>query len=474
MAYRLPAHLHRNRHGVLYFRLSVPADIRLLVGQREIYRSLNTASVREAADSAQALRIAFWAYFGELRALIMSEDEKTLSAVDINRLNELMRVTKDKLRLRDKIDELEEKLFEQHLETERSRKRHARELEIAIQAKGGGVVIGVGKPFEKAVAEYLESQRKATTRKTYSGRLKHAQAYFGAGKDIRRIEQADLSAYARQVHKDIPNSTTAEFYITTLCGMLNRFRIQEGWGPQLTTKTLIRKKETPDAHDRDPFTLDQLAVVFRNAAKYRVTHPHRYWATVGCAFLGCRIEEFAQVDLLADFHQDAASGVWYFDFNAKPDRDGVVRKSMKNKASWRCVPIHSALVKHGIIDYLQAQINAGYSRPFESGWKPLKETCKWSHSGTNWGSAELEKLKAGGAISDSGDKLSYFHSMRHTFTKSLKSARVDKEAAEAATGHTYAGSERERYLGLKADPVQLSRECIEPGLQELAQLLNRV
>lgn len=65
MAYRLPAHLHRNRHGVLYFRLAVPADLRPTFGQAEIYRSLNTSSVRQAADAAQTLRIELWAIFRE-------------------------------------------------------------------------------------------------------------------------------------------------------------------------------------------------------------------------------------------------------------------------------------------------------------------------------------------------------------------------------------------------------------------------
>jgi hypothetical protein len=38
MAYRLPAHLHRNRHGVLYFRLTVPNDIRHLLESVDIRR----------------------------------------------------------------------------------------------------------------------------------------------------------------------------------------------------------------------------------------------------------------------------------------------------------------------------------------------------------------------------------------------------------------------------------------------------
>lgn len=69
MAYRLPSNLHRNRHGTLYLRLAVPGDLRPIVGKAEIYRSLHTASVRLAANSAQTLKIALQRLFDELRVL---------------------------------------------------------------------------------------------------------------------------------------------------------------------------------------------------------------------------------------------------------------------------------------------------------------------------------------------------------------------------------------------------------------------
>lgn len=161
-----------------------------------------------------------------------------------------------------------------------------------------------GMPLADAVAEYLASQSKPTTRKTYKGRLDHALDFFGPDKDARHIEQADLSAYAKHVLKTIPNATTAGFYITTLGGLLNHFRIKEGWGPKLTTQKLIPKKDTPDSADRDAFTLDQMATIFRNAERYRnPRQEHKFWATIAPAFMGCRIEELAQVNLQTDLRQ---------------------------------------------------------------------------------------------------------------------------------------------------------------------------
>ncbi len=476
MAYRLPAHLHRNRHGVLYFRLTVPNDIRHLLGQREIYRSLSTSSVRQAAGAAQMLRIELGAVFRELRTRTMSKQEEPAVAVDFERLREFTRFTKQRLKLQDRRDDLEGALLESMIEQRVERKRHERELGIAIQAKEGGAVKATGMQFASALAEYFaDAQIKASTRKTYKGRLEHALAHFGADRDIRHIEQADFSSYARKLVKETPDPTTAGHYITTLGGFLNWYRRREGWGSDLTTKTLIPKKDTPATEDRHGFSVEQLGVVIKNARRYRIKQPNKYWAIVTTAFTGCRIEELAQINLHTDLKHNAASGVWYFDLNGKADQDGVLRKSMKNKASWRCVPIHSALVSHGLVDYLKEQVKAGRSRPFESGWAPRifedGKAFKWSHYITNWGGRELGKLIADGELNDPERMLTCFHSMRHTVSQCLGRAKVTAEIAEALLGHTYADSERDRYLKLKSDPDQLSREGIEPGLRELVALL---
>ncbi|UCV07388.1 DUF6538 domain-containing protein [Dechloromonas denitrificans] len=477
MAYRLPAHLHRNRHGVLYFRLTVPGDIRHLLNQREIYRSLHTSSVRQAADTAQTLRIELGAIFKGLRAVAMSEEEKTATTVDLERLKDTVRFARQALKQHDRRDELADALHDAIVQQRAERKQHVRELDIAIQAKGGGDPSkAVGQSFADALAEYLtDAQIRPNTRKTYKGRLEQAQAHFGAEKDIRHIEQAELSSYARKLVKETSNPTTAGHHITTLGTFLNWYRTREGWGSPLTTKTLIPKKDTPVTEERHGFTVEQLGVVIKNARRYRIKQPYKYWATVAAALTGCRIEELAQINLHTDLKQNAASGVWYFDLNGKADQDGVLRKSMKNKASWRCVPIHSALVNHGLVDYLKGQVKAGYSRPFESGWKPRifedGKAFKWSHYITNWGGRELGKLIADGELKDPERMLTCFHSMRHTVSQCLGRAKVTAEIAEALLGHTYADSERDRYLKLKSDPDQLSREGIEPGVRELAALL---
>lgn len=378
----------------------------------------------------------------------------------------------------ERIEELENEVLQLEIARRKEGTQHKRELAIAVLSSRAAPAPKItGMPLADAVAEYLACQTKPTTKKTYKGRLAHALRFFGADKDARHIEQSDLSTYAKHVLKTIPNPTTAGFYITTLGGLLNHFRIKEGWGATLTTQRLIPKKDTPDSADRDAFTLEQMAAIFRNAAIYRNSKQlHKYWATVAAAFLGCRIEELAQVNLHTDLRQIEGTDIWYLDLNGKRDPDGVVRKSMKNKSSWRCVPLHSSLVALGFVDYLIQERDAGFSRPFERGWGALilkgETKPKWSHYIANWGGRELKKLEQIEGFAAVDNRLSYFHSMRHTFSQCMGRANVSPVVCEAALGHAYAGSEQERYRKLKADPEQLYRHGVEPGLVDLVKLVT--
>lgn len=134
MAYRLPARLHRNRHGVLYFRLAVPADIQSLLGQREIYRSLSTSSVQQAADIAQAFKNEFGTIFRQLRELIMSEQETTAKAAwdDFVQLPDL------RLRIKNAgsqiaLEEQRQLLELREAESVNQNERHQRDLDLAIK-----------------------------------------------------------------------------------------------------------------------------------------------------------------------------------------------------------------------------------------------------------------------------------------------------------------------------------------------------
>jgi hypothetical protein len=76
MAFKLPSHLHRARSGILHFRIAIPPDVRQYFTIREIYRSLHTASVREAAPLAQTLSEAAKRIFQQIRSETMPDQKK--------------------------------------------------------------------------------------------------------------------------------------------------------------------------------------------------------------------------------------------------------------------------------------------------------------------------------------------------------------------------------------------------------------
>ena len=72
MAIEIHSHLHRNRHGILYFRLTIPGDLRHSFRRGEIYRSLGTPQVRQATEHVLTLQAAFRCLFNQLRDAIMN------------------------------------------------------------------------------------------------------------------------------------------------------------------------------------------------------------------------------------------------------------------------------------------------------------------------------------------------------------------------------------------------------------------
>ena len=443
----------------------MPDDLRRFIGKPYLVKSTGIGKRREAGIIARTFAAQTDHLFCHLRAMPDSDDAENL-----------------KIELIFKADFFDfGGLKSIHVEADTPEEREQATAMLNCTLRSVAPVQQTrpdGLPFSEALTSYYENaQIKPTTRRTYSSRLDHAQAYFGADRDVRHIEQGDLSEYSRHVKQTVPDTTTQGHYIRTIATFLNFHRIDKGWGAELTTRTLVPKKDTPDSEDRDGFTLDQIRVLFENARKYKIKEPCKYWTALAIAFTGCRIEELAQIHIETDLQEDHVSGVWFVSLNGKLDPDGVARKSLKNKSSWRCVPIHSALVVAGFIDFLKAQVKAGYTRPFEQEWKPSLfddgAAYKWSHYITNWGGRELNKLRESGAIVDTEKKLSYFHSMRHLMSVLMSRAGISPEASEAAMGHKYAGGDRERYQKLKSDPVLLSRMAIEPGLVELAKLLDK-
>lgn len=298
------------------------------------------------------------------------------------------------------------------------------------------------------------------------------------------MSDIDQEGFAKFVHDVFEAKGRAH---STKVGYINAFTSLFSWLrarypksiAHLYTKKLIPTGQEAAAEQRDPFTLEQLRALFENAASYRHTAPHKFWPTVVAAFMGCRIEELAQVHLRTDFRHELDGDIWYLDFNERPDPDGVTRKSLKQPASRRLAPIHSALVRHGFVDFLQAEQQAGFERPFQRGWQPWKDPDKgvlrWAHYISKWGSRELAKLDKSGKLIRDGKKLAFFHSMRHSFAQLLAERHIRFEDRAALQGQAVegGGENANRYVNLREN-VKFLSDIVEANLIDYATILDDV
>lgn len=143
-----------------------------------------------------------------------------------------------------------------------------------------------------------------------------------------------------------------------------------------------------------------------------------YWVPVMGAYTGARITELAQL-LTADVYEDA--GLWVIDFRVTHPW-----QSLKNRPSWRRIPVHPELVRLGFLDYCEAMRRAGHERLF-----PLVKVSEVNNAGgalSSW----FSKLKseAGWGTEHS------FHSFRHGVETILKRAKEPKPHIDRYTGHS--------------------------------------
>lgn len=461
--------LVRSRHkSVYYFRRRIPIDLKHHFSSHIVIKSLDTTCKKIAVILARNLASQSDRLFEQLRA-------KTMKSSDL--LNLTLRVDLDKNRQLTGFQVDAEPHEEALAKSVISAVLNANQASHAsIPSTSQVIPQPLTQSFQSFVDEYyLKAGLKANTIASYKSKFQFAKAYFGPDSDVLSIDQLGVVHFSEHVKNKIGNKTTQGLYIQIVVTFINWHRARNGFTP-LSSKTLIPKRTTPEYEDREEFTLSDIRLIFENAFSYSRKEPHKWWATVAVAFLGCRIEEICQVNLETDLIHDKENNIWYFQLNEKPDSDGVVRKSLKKLASHRRIPIHSALIKYGFIDYLNRQKQLKATRPFERGWVPRivpkDRIYKWSQYATKWGGRQLDELDEKGLLKK-GDK-TYFHSMRHTFAKLMQESGVSNQISEAIAGRSAGVGEQERYGKIKENHKLLSHEGIEKALNPLVEILDSI
>ncbi len=461
MSYRLPANLHRNRHGTLYFRLSVPLDLRQMVGQGEIYRSLDTSSVRQAADVAQTLRIELWAIFRECRAATMSEGEKTLPAVNIERLQELVRSTKKILKAEARGDELQADKDALLDELARVKAQHRRELAIAIKSKmpGGATATAPAKPTGgKTIKEVWELYRAQMVALGKQGDVKggwrdegradidhwpHVRDFIeriGGDKPIREVTEDEVIDFHGHVMvtPDIKSAGSRKKKLNRAAALFKFAKtkrlIQDDFADLFKFTGTIKKNSFLK------FSTDDLKALFESVA-YRECQfdtPSKYWLPVLGLFTGARLNELCQL-LKTDIGRHG-------EIDTISIMDEEENKRLKTEASRRIVPIHSKLIELGFLEFVKSA-PAGRLFPHlrEDPLKPGSYIAKATEDFTSY-----RRTVGVGNKEGEGKSRKAFHSFRSTFIDAMRHAKpepVPEERRTRLVGHEYDGTHNTSYDG---------------------------
>ena len=212
--------------------------------------------------------------------------------------------------------------------------------------------------------------------------------------------------------------------------------VMEGVGlpPKLVSNARVRK---------EAFTDDQLGLILTRLSPYRTDpDPMRvewHWLTLLLMHSGCRAMEVTQLHK-GDVSQ--VDGIWCMSLKD----DATKKQRLKNRVSQRIVPIHSAVLKAGLLEWITAQ-PAGQLFPKLKVYGVQKSSGWFAHL-----------LKGLGIKTPSLTQ----HSMRHTMTVKLERARVHYSLMRRLLGHAVGHSVEDRvYLGSLSYSAKELSEALE-------------
>lgn len=248
------------------------------------------------------------------------------------------------------------------------------------------------------------------------------------------IARADIAKYPRR------SSGTLGKHITLILAIINKgaqaYDLKykgSGWSNPFDGL----KPENNDERERDPFTPEELGVIFTSSIYTAQDRPEggqgeaAFWLPLVAVMSGGRLSELAQLRL-CDVRHDATSDVTYFDIN---DESG---KKLKTKTSKREVPVHPALIQIGFKDYVamrRKEAGAATELLFP-GLQPSGENqprwgVAWSKWFNRWRKVRLS------IVGD--DTRKDFHSFRHTFKDMCRAASISEEVHDALSGNSFKG-----------------------------------
>lgn len=189
---------------------------------------------------------------------------------------------------------------------------------------------------------------------------------------------------------------------------------------------LIQKdRKTRDQDERSAYAPDEIETILDKTK--HLQGAKRFVPMIAC-YSGLRLNEVCQL-LVTDLI--TVDGIPCFDIN-----DRAANSRLKTASSTRIVPIHTKLIKNGLLKYLEAVKSSGSERLFpELAYHPING---YGQSFTKWFSLFNRD-------NVTKDPLKTFHSIRHAVANELKQSGVTVELLSELLGHKVESISMSRY-----------------------------
>lgn len=190
-------------------------------------------------------------------------------------------------------------------------------------------------------------------------------------------------------------------------------------------KTLlsVKKRKKDERPDRAPFSIDELKAIFESQAFLNRKKPEYYWVPLLALYSGARVNELCQMKV-SDI-QEYSEGLWAIYISAAGEG-----QRLKNKSSWRSIPVHSNLISLGLIGYRYSVIEKhGVDAQLFPNINPTRDGFSKNVS-RNFNEELLKEVGV-------KQQTNCFHSLRHSISDHLKKAvKASLHVAGGILGHS--------------------------------------
>lgn len=444
---RLSSYLAKSRHGVFYLRIYVPKSLQSVVGKTEFRRSLNTHDPKIARHLAHVLS----PFLRQFRIHMKKQSKNNPFPIDTSLVDEALGTVKRvKYELPDGV------LFEAE---GNSPEEVANFIALANPALLDGVAAAL-QPFASSVAEkpaqypplkrpprnnrpygefidaaFLEkSVEYKNARSTQDFRQKAlAFSSFIGNMPIAEISSEDFSRFKRKLITEGAAAQTINKYVQGV-GIVFAYAIKHRLfvGESPTAKQRAKVDKTPS---RAPFQPSHIQAIFAKERLQDIEDPSEFWFPLIGLHTGMRVAEIGQLRLSDLYEQDELHVI---DVNETADD-----ASLKTATSRRVIPMPSALIDAGLLDYIADVRSQGFERLF-----PWLTKTKQGY-GANVSKTFSRRLETLGIKTQALT----FHSLRHTANKRLADAGVDEAKRAAMLGQDHDTINTKTYHGEVSLPI---------------------